>query len=397
MNATYESWRSHAIEVEETLELRTYKKYPMQIVRGEGCYVYNERGRRFLDFYGGHAVASVGHCHPRVVEAIRRQSGQLLFYSNVAYSPARAEAVQELFSVLPEGFRKVFLVNSGSEANENALKMAWQFTGRRQIISFENSFHGRTLGSLSITGMGRYRGKFPHVPDIRMAEFGNLDSVRRAMGPDTAAVFLEPIQSMAGVIMAPPDFYQGLRELCDEYGTLLIYDEVQTGTGRTGDFLFSGYGGVYPDLVTLAKGIASGLPAGAVLIRSPRADSVSIGDYGTTFGGGPVVCAAMAATLQVWKEEKLRERVRTYSPYLMDSLRGMPGVREVRGLGYLVGIRLEAEAKILQHALLERQVLTGLSEDPEVLRLLPPLTLRQEEIDQFLEVFRQVAVSCVHA
>ena len=229
------------IALEERFQLATYKKMPIVAERGESVWIFTSSGERYLDLYGGHAVAGTGHCNPHVVNAIREQTEKLLFYSNLVYSKARARAAEKLVSVAPNSLTKAFFCNSGTEANENAMRMARMATGRDHIVTFSGGFHGRTADAISATFLGRYReiGK-PNVPGHRQADFGDIDSVRVVADESVAAIMLEPIQSMAGVREAPPSFFRALRELCDERGIVLIYDEVQTGVGRTGDWFFAG-------------------------------------------------------------------------------------------------------------------------------------------------------------
>ncbi|HSE36599.1 MAG TPA: aspartate aminotransferase family protein [Blastocatellia bacterium] len=378
--------RENPIEMEEQYQVATYKKFPFVVERGEDVWVYTTDGERYLDLYGGHAVVATGHSHPRIVKAIADQAARLIFYSNLVYNDARARAAKKLIEIAPEPLTKAFFVNSGTEANENAMKIARMLTDRTRIISFEGGFHGRTPGSVAATGLAKYRENIsPLLEGHVYADFGSVASVESLLNDETAAVILEPIQSMGGVRIAEPEFYQAIREMCDEVGAMLIYDEVQTGMGRTGEYFFAGRYGVVPDLVALAKGIASGVPMGAVLMTNAVAGEVRTGDLGTTFGGGPLACAALEATIDVIGGEKLLENVRENSEYLFAELRKLPMVAEVRGLGYLIGIKLlSGHAKPYQLALLERKMITGLSEDPSVLRLLPPLTLRRQEIDLFL-------------
>lgn len=384
------------IGVEEEFQVATYKKFPFAITRGEDVWVYTSEGERYLDLYGGHAVVSTGHSHPRIVQAINEQASRLLFYSNLVYNDARARAARKLIEVAPSELTKVFFVNSGTEANENAMKIARKLTARAQIVSFEGGFHGRTPGSLSATGLVKYReGVSPLVEGHVYAPFGEIAAVERLVGRDTAAVMLEPIQSMGGVRMAEPSFYRALRDLCDRAGAMLIYDEVQTGMGRTGDLFFAGRYGVTPDLVTLAKGIASGVPMGAVLMTDEIASQIKVGDLGTTFGGGPLASAALEATIEVIRDERLLENVRVNSEYLFAKLGKMAMVEETRGLGYLIGIKFKAEsAKPIQQALLERKIITGLADDVSILRLLPPLTLKRAEIDLFLGALASITAVC---
>jgi acetylornithine/N-succinyldiaminopimelate aminotransferase len=381
------------IDIEEQYQVATYKKFPFVIERGEDVWVYTSSGERYLDLYGGHAVVSTGHSHPRIVNTIADQARRLIFYSNLVYNDARARAAKKLVETAPEPLRKAFFVNSGTEANENAMKIARMLTGRSKIISFEGGFHGRTPGSVSATGLPKYRQNVsPLLEGHVHAQFGNIESVEGLADEDTAAVILEPIQSMGGVRMAEPEFYAALRRLCDDWGAMLIYDEVQTGMGRTGEFYFAGRDGVVPDMVALAKGIASGVPMGAVLMTDAIAGEIRSGDLGTTFGGGPLACAALEATVDVIRDEGLLENVRENSEYLFAELRKMVKlVEESRGLGYMIGIKFPSgAAKSVQQALLGKKIITGLSDDPDILRLLPPLTLQRAEIDLFLDELSKV-------
>jgi len=372
-------------------ELPTYTRWPIALARGEGSTVWDENGNSYLDLYGGHAVASTGHCHPAVVAAIAAQAKTLLFYSNVVALAVRTRAAEAIARFAPAPLEKVFFVNSGTEANENAMRLARRMTGRDDVLTFDGAFHGRTADAISAAGLPKYRdlGR-PNVPGHRFAPFGDLAAAEAAVDERVAAVLLEPIQSLAGVATADASYFQGLRRLCDARGAKLIYDEVQTGFGRTGTFFFAGRHGVVPDLVTLAKGIASGVPMGAVIVSREIAATVKPEEYGTTFGGGPLACAAAEATVRVIEEEGLLENVRRGSDRLRAGLAGLPGVREVRGEGFLLGIVLDRPGKPVREALLSRGILVGGSDRPEVLRLLPPLVLREEEIDRFLVSMREV-------
>ncbi|HJQ22889.1 MAG TPA: aminotransferase class III-fold pyridoxal phosphate-dependent enzyme [Blastocatellia bacterium] len=374
------------IDVEEQYQVATYKKFPFVVERGTDVWVYTSTGERYLDLYGGHAVVSTGHSHPRIVRAISEQAGRLIFYSNLVYNDTRARAARKLVEVAHPLHRKAFFCNSGTEANENAIKMARKLTGRDKVISFDGSFHGRTPGSLAATGLPKYReGISPMLPGHVYAPFDDIAAIEQMIDEETAAVILEPIQSMGGARMGSPEFYRALRELCDRTNAMLIYDEVQTGFGRTGEYFFAGRYDVVPDMVTLAKGIASGVPMGAVLMTEEIAGEIKLSDLGTTFGGGPLACAALEATIDVINDERLLDNVRTNSEYLYAELGKLPQVAELRGLGYLVGIKFTSEsARPYQQALLQRKIITGLADDPSVLRLLPPLTLKRAEIDLFL-------------
>jgi acetylornithine/N-succinyldiaminopimelate aminotransferase len=372
-------------------ELPTYTRWPVTLVRGEGSRVWDDRGREYLDLYGGHAVASTGHAHPDVSRAIAEQARTLLFYSNVVALPVRTRAAEAIARHAPSPLSKVFFVNSGTEANENAMRLARRATGREEILSFHGGFHGRTADAISAAGLEKYRGLArPNVPGHRFAPFGDLAASDGLIDDRVAGVLLEPIQSLAGVATASPEYFRGLRRLCDDRGAKLIFDEVQTGFGRTGTFFWSGRHGVVPDLVSLAKGIASGVPMGAVLVSDEIAATVKPEEYGTTFGGGPLACAACEATVRVIESEGLLENVRRGSELLREGLRALPAVREVRGEGFLLGLVLDRPGKPVREALFARGILVGGSDLPDVLRLLPPLVLRPEEIERFLSVLREV-------
>ncbi len=377
------------IRQEDAFQIPTYKKMPLALVRGEGTYVWDADGRRYLDFYGGHCVTLLGHCPPRVVAAVQAQAAQLIFYSNVAYSPVRARAAALLAGVAPAGMGRVFFCNSGAEANETALKLARKHTGRSGLIATEGGFHGRTLGSLAATWNERYRAPYAAVlPPTHFVPFGDLRAVEAVFEThgDVAAVLLEPIQSMAGITVAPKRYFAGLRALCDRHGALLIFDEVQTGVGRTGTFSISEHLGVAPDLITLAKSLGSGVPVGAVLASEEIAAGVQVGDQGTTFGGGMLAMAAVAATLETIREDRLMDR----APVIFEQIREAvaPAARDVRGRGCLVGVELDGPAAPVLAALRREGVLAGGAGNPHVLRLMPPLTTTDEEIVVFADAFR---------
>jgi acetylornithine/succinyldiaminopimelate/putrescine aminotransferase len=381
-------------ELEEQYQLATYKKMPIVAERGEGVWVFTSDGERYLDLYGGHAVAGTGHCHPRVVDAIKKQADELLFYSNLVYSEARAQAAQKLVSIAPDILTKAFFCNSGTEANENAMRMARMETGRENVITFSGGFHGRTADAISATFLGKYReiGK-PNVPGHLQAEFGDIDSVRGFADESVAAIMLEPIQSMAGVRMAGSDFYQALRELCDRRGIVLIYDEVQTGVGRTGEWFFAGSesgAGVVPDIVSLAKALGSGIPVGACLVTEKIASHIKENDLGTTFGGGMIAMAAVTATLEAIEEDAMLANVRAVEAYLRERLQEIEQVVKVRGRGFLLGLEFADKAKPVHEALLEKRIITGTSSDPNVLRLLPPLCLTEADADMFIDGLAEV-------
>lgn len=388
---------SSVFEIEDQFQLATYKKMPIAAERGDGVWIYTAGGDKYLDLYGGHAVAGTGHCHPHVVQAIREQSEKLLFYSNLVYSDARARAAEKLVSIAPDALAKAFFCNSGTEANENAMRMARMSTGREKIVTFSGGFHGRTADAISATFLGKYRelGK-PNVPGHLEAEFGDIKSVRAVVDDSVAAIMLEPIQSMAGVRMAQPEFYRALRELCDERGVVLIYDEVQTGVGRTGQWFFAGSAagsGVVPDIVTLAKALGSGVPVGACLVTEAISSHIKENDLGTTFGGGMLAMAAVTATLEAIQNDRMLANVKTVEAHLRARLREIEQVVAVRGLGFLLGIEFAEKAAPIHKELLERKIITGTSSDAKVLRLLPPLCLTTDDVDLFVTQLEEICTS----
>ena len=379
---------SEVAVLEELYQVATYKKMPIVAERGEGAWLFAADGQKYLDLYGGHAVAGTGHSHPRVVAALHEQARKLLFYSNLVYSDARARAAEKLVSIAPASLTKVFFCNSGTEANENAMRMARFATGRENVITFSGGFHGRTADAISATFLGKYRelGK-PNVPGHIQAEFGDIESVRRLADESVAAILLEPIQSMAGVRMAEPQFYRDLRTICDERRIVLIYDEVQTGVGRTGSWFFAGSkagGEVVPDVVTLAKALGSGIPVGACLVSDAIATHLKENDLGTTFGGGMMAMAAVTATIEAIEQDRMLENVREVESHLRRRLADLPQIVDVKGLGFLLGLEFKEKAAAIHNALLERHIITGTSSDPKVLRLLPPLCLKADEVDLFV-------------
>lgn len=377
---------------EDQFQLATYVKMDIAVERGAGVWVWTSEGDKYLDLYGGHAVCATGHSHPHVVRAIKEQAEKVLFYSNLVYSEIRAKAAEKLVSVAPATLTKAFFCNSGTEANENAMRIARMATGREKVISFDGGFHGRTADSISATFLGKYRdiGK-PNVPGHVSAEFGNIDTVRAVVDAETAAVILEPIQSMAGVREASPDFFSGLRQVCDELGIVLIFDEVQTGIGRTGNWFFAGSeyaDGVVPDIITLAKSLGSGVPVGACLVNDDVAAHIKTNDLGTTFGGGMLAMAAVLATLEAIEDDDMIANSVSIEQHLRDSLSGVAGVKAVHGKGCLLGIEFDAACGPMHIKLLSHKIITGTSSDPNILRLLPPLMVSTDEIDMLVEVIR---------
>lgn len=376
---TFEAIKS----IEDEFQVATYKKMDLAVERGKGSWVWSSNGKKYLDLYGGHAVCATGHSHPHVVAAIKAQADKVLFYSNLVYSEIRAKAAQKLVSIAPSSLTKAFFCNSGTEANENAMRMARMTTGRQKIISFSGGFHGRTADSISATFLGKYRkiGE-PNVPFHIEAEFGDIDSLRAVIDSETAGVILEPIQSMAGVREAPPEYFAQLRKTCDDFETLLIFDEVQTGVGRTGNWFFAGSelaSGVQPDIVTLAKSLASGVPVGACLVNDRISSSINENDLGTTFGGGMLAMAAVLATLEAIEDDGMLENARAIESKLRAA--DLKGVIGVNGKGCLLGLEFDENAADTFKQLFNTNIIAGTSSNPRVLRLLPPLNTSLDDID----------------
>jgi acetylornithine/N-succinyldiaminopimelate aminotransferase len=367
---------------EKELEARYYQPVfsrDLKIVRGKGAKVWDAQGNEYIDCVAGIAVASTGHCHPVVVEAICRQAGELIHCSNLYYIPNQLELAKKLSEIT--GLGKVFLTNSGTEASEAAIKLARVRTGRKRFVAFAHGFHGRSTGALAVTHKPAIREPFePLEPRCSFVEYGDLEGLRKAVDSDTAGVFVEPIQGEAGVIIPPEGFLAGVREICDESGALMILDEVQTGMGRTGKWLAVQHEGVAPDIVTLAKGIASGFPMGALVAREGL--EFKPGEHGSTFAGGPVACAAALATIRVIEEilpmvipkgERFRAGLSDYSP-------------RVRGL--MVGITLGQRCPEVQKRCAARGVLINCAADGNI-RLVPPLVIRDDEIAAAIEVIHE--------
>lgn len=377
---------------EEATQVGTYAKMNIAVETGKGSWVWTSEGEKYLDLYGGHAVCGTGHSHPHVVEAIKQQADKVLFYSNLVYSEIRAKVSEKLVSFAPDNITKAFFCNSGTEANENAMRMARFATGREKVITFTGGFHGRTADAISATFLGKYReiGK-PNVPHHVCAEFGDLDSVRELADDQTAAIMLEPIQSMYGCREASPEFFQGLRRICDEHGIILIFDEVQTGVGRTGNWFFSGSehaGGVEADVITLAKSLGSGIPVGACLVNDKVSENIKTNDLGTTFGGGMLAMAAVLATLEAIENEQMPANAKRIENHLRERLKEVEEVVAVHGKGCLIGIEFAENAKSVHAKLLDNKIITGTSSVPNILRLLPPLCVKEEEIDLMVEVLK---------
>ena len=372
--------------------LPVYSQMPVRPVRGEGSWIIDADGNRWLDAYGGHAVASTGHSHPRVVAAIAGQAERLLFYSTAVPHENRERLADRLAALCPAPLERVFLGNSGAEANENALHLARRHTGRRRIVSVSGGWHGRTVATSACCDGEKYTAAAARAgAEISVkVPFDDAAAMRRMVDGDVAAVILEPVQGMAGARACAPRFLAAAREACDAAGAVLIFDEVQCGVGRSGAFTAAEALGVTPDILTLAKGLASGLPIGAVVASPAVTATIGIGDLGSTFGGGPVPCAAALATLAVIEDEGLAANAAAVGAWIAAEAMGIRGVNGVQGLGLLLGLVLDRPAADVQRALFAKRVLTGTSTDPHVLRLLPPLTFSTAEAGLLLDALGAV-------
>ncbi|MFH5799610.1 aspartate aminotransferase family protein [Haladaptatus sp. CMAA 1911] len=367
-----------------------YNEKPIRIASGDGPYLYSEDGTEYLDFGASYAVAPVGHCHPDVVSAVQEQAAELLFVHASYPTDARDDLYAKLAAVAPEGLGNVWLNNSGTEANEAALKFARSATGKSKLVAAKRGFHGRTMGSLSVTWKKKFRTPFePLVDDVEFVTYGDEEELADVVDDDTAAVILEPVQGEGGVNPATKSYLQAAREVTADTETALIFDEVQTGLGRTGTFWACEHAGVTPDVLTTAKGLASGLPIGATLCADWIAESA--GSHGSTFSGSPVVSAAAEATLSVLVEENLPEHAAEMGEYLRSELEAadLP-VRDIRGNGLLVGIEVRRGANRLLKELALSHGILALPAGRSVLRLLPPLTIDVDHIDSVVAALEDV-------
>ncbi len=369
---------------------QNYGRMDLCFQRGEGAYLYDSEGKRYLDLVAGIAVNSIGHSHPKWVKAISAQAGKLCHVSNLYHIEEQALLGETLARLAPGDLSRSLFVNSGAEANEAALKLAVLHTGRTGVVSALDSFHGRTTASLGATGQEVYRRGFePLMGDVySYFPFGDEEALKKAMTRDTAALLLEPVQGESGVRLATESFFRCARDLCDDLGALLVMDEVQTGIGRTGEWFGSTHFNVVPDIMSLAKGLGGGFPIGAILSTDEISASLVPGTHGTTFGGSPLACASASAVLGIIEEEDLVGNSRRRGEELLTGLKAIehPEIKELRGLGLMIGIEMESLAKPFQAHALEQGVLVNVCHG-NVVRLVPPLTLGDEELDQFLNLF----------
>jgi acetylornithine/LysW-gamma-L-lysine aminotransferase len=382
------------IDLEEKLMANVYSKRERVITRGRGALVWDINGKEYIDCTGSYGVSIVGHCHPRIVEAVKRQVETLISCHASFYNDVRSELLQKITGIAPKGLDKVFLSNSGSESVECAIKLARKFSGKPEIIAMVGAFHGKTMGALSATWKQKYRGPFePLVPGFKHVPPNNLEKVKEAITDETAAIIVEPIRGEGGVRVPSDDFLPGLREICDETGVLLIFDEVQTGFGRTGKVFACEHWNVVPDVLCLAKSAAGGLPMGATFAKEEIMASFQRGEHSSTFSGNPLVCAAASAAIDVLVEEKLPERAATLGRYFMEKLEGLQEkyriVREVRGLGLMIGMEMRFDVYNIILGCMDRGALV-LDAGRNVLRFLPPLVIEKEQIDKVVEALDSV-------
>ncbi len=366
-----------------------YPLFDVNIVKGKGCHVWDDKGQEYLDLYGGHAVISIGHAHPHYVEAISKQVATLGFYSNSVINKLQQELADRLGAMCGYDDYQLFLINSGAEANENALKLASFHNGRTRIVSFEKAFHGRTSLAVEATNNPKIIAPINDNGHVTYLPLNDVEAMKAELAKgDVCAVIIEGIQGVGGIKLPTTDFLKALRQACDETGTVLILDEIQSGYGRSGKFFAHQYSDIRPDMITMAKGIGNGFPMAGVLI-SPKFKPV-YGQLGTTFGGNHLACAAAIAVLDVMKDENLIENAAKVGAYLLEELKKFDGIKEVRGRGLMIGLEFDYPIKeIRQRLLFEQKVFTGAS-GTNVLRLLPPLCLTMADADEFLQRLRNV-------
>jgi len=376
----------------------TYNKIPVIFVKGKGSWLWDIQGKAYLDFFPGWGVGSLGHCHPKVMQGVRDQIGKLIFVPNSYYHPYQAKLAKELIFLSFPG--KVFFANSGAEANEAAIKLARKFgassgqNSRYEIITFENAFHGRTMAALAATGQKKYQEGFQPIPEgFKQVKFNDLEALNEAISEKTVAIMLELVQGEGGINVANKDFVLALRKICDEKKLLLIVDEVQTGFGRTGKmFGYQNYG-IVPDVITLAKALAGGLPIGVMIAKQEFGDILTPGMHASTFGGGPVVCRAALGVLKAMQKEKILSNCRDMGGYLLDKLNQLKQsysvIKEIKGIGLMLGVELNISGKPLVEEAMKRGLLINCTHD-KVLRLMPALNVTKKEIDKAIYILDKV-------
>ena len=367
-----------------------YGKPSITLVKGKGILVTDADGKTYMDFLGGIATNILGHAHPAIVKAVTRQISALSHVSNFYAHPNAIALAEKLTAMTGDKSAKVFFCQSGAEANEAAFKLSRR-TGKVRIVAAQGAFHGRTMGALSLTGQPSKREPFlPLVKGVKHVPFGDIDAMRKAISKKTAMVIIEPIMGEAGVIVPPADYLQDLRNLCDKNGVLLVIDAIQTGMGRTGDWFGYEYSGITPDVITLAKGLGGGLPLGAMIALGKAAELFQPGDHGSTFGGNPVTTAAGLAAIEFIESKKILNKVEKQGAHLIQELALIPGVKEVRGAGLLLGIELESlKASDVSDAMRDAGVLVNAANSTTI-RIAPALIVTDSQITKFISIFRKV-------
>jgi len=373
---------------EDTFLADTFWKRPITLVRGKGARVWDSAGKEYIDCSCGYGVALLGHCHPKVIESMRRQSERMLTCHGSFYNDAREECLSRLVKIKPEGTDKVFLSNSGAESVETAIKLVRKFTRRKGLIAMINSFHGKTMGALSLTWASKYREPFmPLLDGVKFAPYGKPDRLEGLIDNSIGAVFVEPVQGESGINVPPTDYLKQVREICDRKGVLLVLDEVQSGFGRTGRIWAHQHFGVRPDILCSSKALGGGMPIGATFARADIMDSLKRGEHSNTFGGNPLACAACAGAIDALLEDNLVENAHVIGDHLKKGFTDLNSkiIREVRGLGLMIGIDMRFEIMNIILSSLERGVIV-LEAGKTVLRLLPPLVITKEEADRVLSI-----------
>ena len=365
-----------------------YQRFPVTIEKGAGAHVWDTEGKEYIDCMGGYGVALVGHQNQRVNNAIKEQIDKIITVHSSLYNKTREAFLKKLISIAPEGLTQVHLNNSGAEAVEAAMKFARKFTGKKGMVAMKGSYHGKSFGALSLTFNPKYRKAFaPLVEKVTFASFGDMDSLRSVIDEDTAFIILEPIQGESGIVVAPDGFLQEVRKLCDEKGILLVFDEIQAGLGRTGRLWAGEHWNTVPDILCLAKGIAGGVPMGATLVKPGILAAISKGEHSSTFGGNPISCAAGIAALTSLTEDGLIENSKKMGEIFREGLEKLKEkhtmIREIRGKGLMIGIEMKFEVKDILMGLIEEGVLM-LYSGRNILRILPPLVIKEEDVTKVL-------------
>ena len=371
-----------------------YQRFPVTIEKGLGAHVWDTNNKEYIDCMGGYGVALVGHRNERVVNAIKSQIDKIITVHSSLYSKTREEFLETLFKVAPKGLTQAHLNNSGAEAIEAAMKFARKFTGKKGMVAMNGSYHGKSMGALSLTFNPKYRKAFqPLVDKVTFSPFGNIESLREKIDDDTAFVILEPIQGESGIHVAPDGFLQDVRKLCDDNDILLIFDEIQSGLGRTGRMWASEHWDTAPDILCIAKGIAGGVPMGVTMVRTDILDCINKGEHSSTFGGNPLSCAAGTATLQALTQDGLIDNAEKMGELFRDGLERLKEkhtiIREIRGKGLMIGIELKFEVKDILMEGIEKNLLL-LYSGRNILRLLPPLVISEEDVTRSLEILDEL-------